>query len=40
MRPSRMEFDKYQDYGHSHFHNSLIWGEDLTDIGILGPGLI
>ncbi len=35
-----MELDKYQDYGHSHFHNSLIWGEDLTDIGILGPGLI
>ena len=35
-----MELDKYQDYGHSHFHNSLIWGEDLTDIAILGPGLI
>lgn len=35
-----MELDKYQDYGHSHFHNSLIWGEDLSDISILGPGLI
>src|SRR5580704_2973112 len=35
-----MELDKYQDYGHSHFHNSLIWGEGLKDIGILGPGLI
>jgi polygalacturonase len=35
-----MELDKYQDYGHSHFHNSLIWGEGLEDIGILGPGLI
>jgi polygalacturonase len=35
-----MALDKYQDYGHSHFHNSLIWGEDLTDISILGPGLI
>jgi polygalacturonase len=35
-----MALDKYQDYGHSHFHNSLIWGEDLTDIAILGPGLI
>ena len=33
-------WDKYQDYGHSHFHNSLIWGEDLHDIGITGPGLI
>ncbi len=35
-----MELDKYQDYGHSHFHNSLIWGENLHDIAILGPGLI
>src|SRR5580658_913095 len=35
-----MELDKYQDYGHSHFHNSLIWGEGLEDIGILGPGMI
>ena len=30
----------YQDFGHSHFHNSLIWGEDLDNISILGPGLI
>ena len=30
----------YQDSGHSHFHNSLIWGEDLHDISILGQGLI
>ena len=30
----------YQDYGHSHFHNSLIWGEDLHDVSILGPGMI
>jgi len=30
----------YQDYGHSHFHNSLIWGEDLHDISILGLGTI
>src|SRR5579862_7465986 len=35
-----MQLDKYQDYGHSHFHNSLIWGEGLEDIGILGPGMI
>ena len=33
-------FDKYQDYGHSHWHNSLIWGENLEDISILGPGII
>jgi polygalacturonase len=30
----------YQDYGHSHWHNSLIWGENLHDISITGPGLI
>jgi polygalacturonase len=32
--------DKYEDFGHSHFHNSLIWGENLTHIGIVGPGRI
>jgi hypothetical protein len=31
---------KYQDFGHSHFQNSLIWGENLEDISILGPGMI
>jgi polygalacturonase len=30
----------YQDFGHSHFRNSLIWGEDLENISILGPGMI
>ena len=30
----------YQDYGHSHWANSLIWGEDLHDIAIVGAGLI
>jgi polygalacturonase len=30
----------YQDFGHSHFHNSLIWGEGLQDISITGPGRI
>lgn len=30
----------YQDFGHSHWHNSLIWGENLQNISILGPGLI
>ncbi|MBZ5611815.1 MAG: glycoside hydrolase family 28 protein [Acidobacteriia bacterium] len=33
-------WDKFQDFGHSHWRNSLIWGEDLADIRILGPGLI
>jgi hypothetical protein len=31
---------QYQDYGHSHWHNSLIWGENLQNISILGPGII
>ncbi|MDF2432130.1 MAG: hypothetical protein JWP44_1761 [Mucilaginibacter sp.] len=30
----------YQDSGHSHWHNSLIWGENLHDISILGQGTI
>ncbi len=30
----------YQDYGHSHWKNSLIWGIGLHDVSILGPGLI
>ncbi|MSU70500.1 MAG: glycoside hydrolase family 28 protein [Opitutaceae bacterium] len=30
----------YQDFGHSHWHNSLIWGENLENIAILGPGRI
>jgi polygalacturonase len=30
----------YQDFGHSHWHNSLIWGENLENISILGPGRI
>ena len=30
----------YQDFGHSHWHDSLIWGEGLTNISITGPGRI
>ncbi|HEV2711115.1 MAG TPA: glycoside hydrolase family 28 protein [Edaphobacter sp.] len=33
-------YDAYQDYGHNHWHNSLIWGEDIHDFSITGPGLI
>jgi len=32
--------DPYEDFGHSHWHNSLIWGENLENIGITGPGRI
>ena len=34
------DVDYYEDFGHSHWHNSLIWGEGLEDIGITGPGRI
>lgn len=30
----------YQDFGHSHWHNSLLWGENLQDVEITGEGLI
>ena len=33
-------WDAYQDYGHNHWHNSLLWGEDIHDFSITGPGLI
>jgi polygalacturonase len=36
----KTEWDAYQDYGHNHWHNSLLWGEDIHDFSITGPGLI
>lgn len=38
--PEPNQWDQYQDFGHSHWHNSLIWGENLENISILGPGKI
>lgn len=32
--------DAYQDFGHSHWKNSLIWGIGLEDITLSGPGKI
>ena len=34
------EWAEYQNFGHSHFHNSLIWGEGLANVSILGYGRI
>lgn len=34
------QWDHYQDYGHSHWHNSLVVGEGIHDCSILGFGLI
>ncbi|HKW19200.1 MAG TPA: glycoside hydrolase family 28 protein [Terriglobales bacterium] len=38
--PEPNQWDHYQDFGHSHWHNSLIWGEDISNISICGPGRI
>jgi len=38
--PEPFEGMAYQDGGHTYFHNSLLWGEDLTNIVISGPGRI
>jgi len=40
MPPSRNQWDKFQDFGHSHWHNSLIWGDGLENVSIVGEGLI
>ena len=33
-------YDAYQDFGHSHFHNAMIWGDNLHNIGFAGSGVI
>jgi Pectate lyase superfamily protein len=33
-------WDTFQDYGHSHWQNSLFVGVDVANFSILGPGLI
>jgi polygalacturonase len=37
---SNKPWEDYQDFGHNHWHNSLLWGENLTGVSICGPGLI
>ena len=38
--PEDNPHDDYQDFGHSHWQNSLIWGIGLHDVSIQGFGLI
>ena len=38
--PEPNPYDQYQDFGHSHFHDAMIWGEDLSNIGFIGSGTI
>jgi polygalacturonase len=34
--PEPNPFEKYQDFGHSHFHNALMWGDNVENFGIFG----
>jgi len=38
--PESNPWDDFQDYGHSHFHNAMIWGDRLTNIAFTGSGTI
>jgi len=38
--PQAASVQPYQDYGHNHWRNSLLWGEGLDGIAIVGPGEI
>jgi polygalacturonase len=31
---------KYQDFGHSHFRNALLWGENVENVNFTGKGVI
>src|ERR1700761_8621810 len=31
-------WESYQDFGHNHWPNSLIWGDGLENVTITGPG--
>lgn len=38
--PEPNAFDMYQDFGHSHWQNSLIWGIGVENVAIVGQGKI
>ncbi|HVT74469.1 MAG TPA: glycosyl hydrolase family 28-related protein [Lacunisphaera sp.] len=38
--PEEAPANFHQDFGHSHFHNSLVWGVGLEQVAVLGPGRI
>jgi polygalacturonase len=40
LAESNKPWQEYQDFGHNHWHNSLIWGEGLEGVSICGPGRI
>jgi hypothetical protein len=39
-KPESNQWDSYQDYGHSHFHNAMMWGDRLNNIAFTGSGTI
>src|SRR4051794_24620111 len=38
--PEANSFAQWQDFGHSHFHNALLWGDGVHDVAITGTGTI
>jgi polygalacturonase len=34
--PETNAYDKYQDFGHSHFHNAVMWGENIENFAVIG----
>lgn len=34
--PEPNRFEQYQDFGHSHFHNALMWGDNIDNFAIVG----
>ncbi|HEY2865503.1 MAG TPA: glycoside hydrolase family 28 protein [Pyrinomonadaceae bacterium] len=38
--PEPNEFDAYQDFGHTHWKNSLFWGIGVENVAIVGQGKI
>lgn len=38
--PEPNEWDMYQDFGHSHWQNSLMWGVGIENFSIVGQGMI
>ncbi len=38
--PEPNPYDQFQDFGHSHFHDAMIWGDSLSNVGFVGAGTI
>src|ERR1022692_4792496 len=34
------QWEQFDEFGHNHWHNSLIWGEGIENVSIVGGGLI